>query len=152
MLLCVLELVHGLLTLLQKPRKSNGQPENLRPIILLSALRKLLTICIETTWNRPKSYSPLSQVAYQFCRGTTEQVITIELLVEKFITCSDYIVYLLLLDISKTFGTDNREPLFQILDDILEDNELRIFIILANQTEIKAKIGGIIGESFKRHI
>ena len=40
------EIVTGLLSALPKPGKARGPPENLRPIILLSILRKILTIII----------------------------------------------------------------------------------------------------------
>ena len=40
------ELKSGLLTPLQKPGKEKGPPENLRPVILLSTLRKILAICV----------------------------------------------------------------------------------------------------------
>ena len=36
----------GVFIPLQKPGKRKGPPENLRPIILLSALRKILDICM----------------------------------------------------------------------------------------------------------
>ena len=39
-------LVHGLLLPIPKPGKPKGPPANLRPIILLSIFRKLLTIAL----------------------------------------------------------------------------------------------------------
>ena len=49
----VTESVLGLLRPLQKPGKAKGLPENLRPIILPSVLRKILTIyLIDRTWDR----------------------------------------------------------------------------------------------------
>ena len=58
-----------------KPGKKKGPPGNLRPIILLSVLRNLLTICLmRRTWDRLKTRIPLDQAAYQEGRSTTEQV------------------------------------------------------------------------------
>ena len=69
------ELNIGILTPLPKPGKKKGPPGNLRPIILLSVLRKLLTICLmRRTWDRLKTRIPLDQAAYQEGRSTTEQV------------------------------------------------------------------------------
>ena len=69
------ELKIGILTPLPKPGKKKSPPENLRPIILLSVLRKLLTICLmRRTWDRLKTRIPLDQAAYQEGRSTTEQV------------------------------------------------------------------------------
>ena len=43
---CPKEINHGILVPLQKPGKSRGPASNLRPIILLSTLRKILAVCI----------------------------------------------------------------------------------------------------------
>ena len=68
----VIELTLGRLRPVQKPAKAKGPVENLRPIILLSVRRKILTIClIERTWNRLKDQIPPDQAAYQPGRGTT---------------------------------------------------------------------------------
>ena len=97
------ELVHGILTPLQKPGKKKGPLENLRPIILLSLLRTILTICIlRRVWDRLSKRIPQNQAAYQPGRSTTEQVFAIKILVEKAITSNDYSVHLLLLDMYKS--------------------------------------------------
>ena len=86
----VTELVLGLLRTLQKPGKAKGPPENLRPIILLSVLRKILTIClIDRTWDHLKQHIPSDQAAYQPGWGTTEQVFAIKILAEKAIISQD---------------------------------------------------------------
>ena len=108
----VTELVPGLLRPLQKPGKAKSPPENIRPIILLSVLRKVLTIClIDRTWDHLKQHIPPDQAAYQPGRGTTEQVFAIKILAEKAIISQDYNIYLLLLDMSKAFDTVNRRIL-----------------------------------------
>ena len=67
----VIELKLGLLRPLQKPGKPKGPVANLRPIILLSVIRKIMTIrLIERTWNRLKQHIPPDQAAYQPGRGT----------------------------------------------------------------------------------
>ena len=82
-----LEIRKGILNPLPKPGKKAGPPENLRPIILLSILRKILAIClIERCWSKLSTQIPLSQAAYQVGRSTTEQVFAIKLLAEKAIT------------------------------------------------------------------
>ena len=121
------ELKIGILTPLPKPGKKKGPPENLRPIILLSVLRKLLTICLmRRTWDRLKTRIPLDQAAYQEGRSTTEQVFSMKLLAEKAITSSDYKIYILLLDMSKAFDTVNRNQLFETLEEILLPDELHL--------------------------
>ena len=148
----ITELIMGILRPLQKPGKPKGPVENLRPVILLSVLRKILTICmIRRTWERLKQHIPQEQAAYQPGRGTTEQVFAIKLLAEKAIVSNDYKIHLLLLDMSKAFDTVNRKTLFEELEEILDEDELHILSILTNQPEIKVKVGNITGRSFETY-
>ena len=127
-------LLHGLLCPLQKPGKKKEPPENLRPIILLSILCKILTIALlERTWNRLEHKIPKSQAAYQKGRGTTEQVLALKLLIEKAITSSEYNVYILLLDMSKAFDTVNRKILMEELQKILQPDEIYLLSVLTNR-------------------
>ena len=72
------ELKIGLLVPLQKPGKKKGPPENLRPVILLSTLRKVLAICTITRINAKvrEDIIPNTQAAYSAGRSTTELVFT----------------------------------------------------------------------------
>ena len=89
-------LTTGLLTPLAKPGKKKGPPGNLRPIILLSILRKILTISLlNRIWNRLESKIPNEQAAYHEGRDTREQVFALKLLVEKAIDCRKKIATLL---------------------------------------------------------
>ena len=143
------ELVVGLLRPLQKPGKKKGPAENLRPIILLSVIRKILTVAmLNRLWDKLKAQLPLKQSAYQPGRGTTEQVHAIKLLVEKAILSSDYKIHLLLLDMSKAFDTVNRNTLFDHLEDILEDDELYILHRLTNNPQLTVKINNTTGPLF----
>ena len=146
----VTELVLGLLRPLQKPGKAKGPPENLRPIILLFVLRKILTIClIDRTWDCLKQHIPPDQAAYQPGRGTTEQVFAIKILAEKAIISQDYNIYLLLLDMSKAFDTVNRKILFEELQEILDEDEMYLISVLNNRPKIQVKIGNKIGDAFE---
>ena len=81
---------------------------NVRPIILLSVLRKIITISlIERCWERMKTHIPPSQAAYQSGRPTTEQVFTLKILAEMAITSEKYDIFILMLDMSKAFDTVN---------------------------------------------
>ena len=66
------EVTYSALKPLQKPNKVKSPPSNLRPIILLSSLRKILAACIP---NRIKDRLtveiPPSQAAYRPNRSTT---------------------------------------------------------------------------------
>ena len=86
------EIKLGQLTPLQKPGKPKGPPENLRPVILLSTLRKILAIClIKRISNRlHEKIIPVTQTAYTSNRSTTELVFTFKVLAEKAITSIGY--------------------------------------------------------------
>ena len=137
----VTELILGILRPLQKPGNAKVPPANLRPIILLSVLRKILTICmIRRTWDRLQKHILSEQAAYQPGRSTTEQVFAVKTQAEKAIASSDFTLHLLLLDMSKASDTVNRQILFQELDDILNEDELHILSIITNKPQIKVKI------------
>ena len=145
-------MVEGLLTPLPKPGKKKGPPENLRPIILLSVLRKILTICLlERIWDRLEKEIPLEQAAYQSGRSTSEQVLALKLLAEKAILNSDYTIYVMLLDMSKAFDTVNRKTLFENLEKILRKDEIHILSIITNEPELRIKLESKKGSKFKTY-
>ena len=147
------ELETGILAPLQKPGKPKGPRDSLRPIILLSVIRKILTIClIDRTWERLKNKIPIDQAAYQSGRSTTEQVFAVKLLAEKAITSSNYKLYLLLLDMSKAFDTVNRNILFTHLENILNPDELHLFSIITSKPKLQVKICKTMGEKFETSI
>ena len=146
-------LIQGFLHPIPKPGKKKGPPENLRPIILLSILRKILTICLlERTWNRLGDNIPKSQAAYQKGRGTTEQVLALKILIDKALTSTDYDLYILLLDMSKAFDTVNRKQLMSDLQKILEPDELHLLSILTNRPHLSVTVDGDSGDFFPTYV
>ena len=140
------EIRRGILNPLPKPSKKD-EKINVRPIILLSVLRKIIIITlIDRCWERMKAHIPLSQSAYQKGRSTTEQVFCIKLLAEKAITSENYDIFLLLLDMSKAFDTVNRSKLVKILKDILTPSELHMMHLLVNDVILNVRIGSKIRE------
>ena len=106
----------GILIPLQKPGKKQGPPSNLRPIILLSTLRKILAICmIKRIEGKLHQLIPETQTAYKAGRSTTELIFSFKVLAEKAMTSQGYKIYLLMLDMSKAFDTVLRAELFKDL-------------------------------------
>ena len=131
------EIQQGILIPIPKAGKPQGPPGNLRPIILLSTLRKLLSICmINRIHKKLNSRIPNSQAAYRPGRSTTEHVFSFKCLAEKAITSSNYEIIIEMLDMSKAFDTVDRGKLFQILSDILDKDELHIMKILIKDVEL----------------
>ena len=115
------EIITGLLSALPTPGKVKGPPENLRPIILLAVLRKILTIImLRRIWPKIKDHIPIDQAAYQGGRSTTEQVFSVKILCEKAIAAQDIQLALKLLEMSKAFDTISHLLLFIYLEMYLK--------------------------------
>ena len=133
--------------------KKKGPPENLRPIILLSILRKILTIALlDRIWDRLETKIPKSQAAYQKGRGTTEQVLALKLLIDKAITSNDYNIFILLLDMSKAFDTVNRKTLLQELEKTLNKDEIHLLSILTNRPLLSIQLEEETGDGFHTYV
>ena len=147
------EITKGILIPLPKPGKPQGLPSNLRPIILLTMLRKILAICmLERTSEKIRRKIPLSQAAYDSGRSTTEHVFTFKLLAEKAITSADYEVTLLMLDMSKAFDTVRRKDRINILKEVLDDDEIHIMKILLQNVNLIVRVGRETGEDITTNI
>ena len=74
----------GFLIPLQKMGKKKGKAENLRPIILLNIIRKVLAIVmLNRIGKRIDNEVPVTQTAYRKGRSTTENIFTFKILAEK---------------------------------------------------------------------
>ena len=147
------ELKHGILVPLQKPNKKKGPVENLRPIILLSILRKILAICMLRRINdKIDGHIPITQAAYRFGRSTTEHVFAVKTMAEKAITSKSYEIILLLLDMSKAFDTVKRNTLFEDLKKIADTDELHMLTILVKDVQLQVRCGQQLGEKFTTNI
>ena len=143
------EITHGILRALQKPGKPKGPTSNLRPIIILSALRKILAVCIMKRINsRLDSAIPMSQAAYRKNRSITEHVFATKLIIERTISSTDETVYLLLLDMSKAFDSRQRNTLIEDLKNVLNQVELHLIRILLD-VKIAAQCGNYKSRFFK---
>ena len=144
-----IELKHGLMIPIQKPGKQKGKVENIRPFILLSILRKLLSNClIKRISDKFDSMIPLSQAAYKKGRSTTVHVFAMKILCEKAMTSCDYSTHILLLDMTKAFDTINREHLYELLSDILDPDELNITNIILKDVTLQVQNNITKGQTF----
>ena len=147
------ELDEGILIPLPKPGKPQGPPENLRPVILLSVLRKILAICmIRRTAAKINQKIPVTQAAYKTGRSTTEHVFTFKCLAEKAIISKDYTLFLLMLDMSKAFDTVRRKTLIDDLEEVLTASELHIIYIMIKEVKLTVRIKSHLSENFKTNI
>ena len=147
------ELNEGILIPIQKPGKPKGPVENLRPVILLTLLRKIIAISmLNRIGDKLDKNIPVSQAAYRRGRGTTEQVFTMKILAEKAITANDYAINILLMDMSKAFDTVKRGKLIEQLKDILQPDELHLILLLIKDISLQVRYNGTLGKNFKTNI
>ena len=146
------EIKKRILVPIPKPDKKAGPPEHLRPIILLSTLRKILAMCMLRCLHKMSKKIPPTQAAYQQGRSTTEMVYTFKVLAEKATTSKDIEITLLLLDMSKAFDTVKRKDMFEILKEVLDDDELHIIKLLVENVTLQVKVGMKVGNDSKTNI
>jgi exonuclease III len=147
------EVTEGILIPLPKPGKPKGPVKNLRPIILLSMIRKILAVCMmRRVGEKINRVIPASQSAYRYGRGTTEQVMALKLMVEKAMTSSDFEVQILMMDMSRAFDTVDRAILMEDLRSILEPGELHIIKVMINEVRLIVEVAGRKGEAFTTNV
>ena len=147
------EITQGILGPFPKPGKPRGPPSNLRPIIRLTTLRKILAVCtLGRVVDKFKTRIPKTQAAYQEGRGTTEYVFICKVLAEKTRTSENYDIVILLLDMSKAFDTVRRNSPLQQLKQIIGKDEPNIIKILITDRILKVRIGRTIETEIKTNI
>ena len=147
------EIKQGILVAHHKPNKKQGPLSNLRPIILLSILRKLLAVCmIRRVGNRIIMNIPKTQAAYQNGRSTTEQVFVLRTMAEKAISSKDYEIQVIMMDMSRAFDTVKRDILILDLFKILEQDELHILKLMIENIEFTVRCGKVFGKTFKTNL
>ena len=143
----------GILKAIQKGGKKQGPIENLRPIILLSVLRKILAMCmVKRIGKKIFKIIPKSQAAYQNGRSTTEQVFVFKSMAEKAISSTNYKTHILMMDMSKAFDTVKRNILISDLKMILDDDEMHILKLLIDDVRLVVKCGNTIGSDFVTNV
>ena len=124
---CPKEINHGILLPLQKPGKPRGPVSNLRPIILLSTLRKILAVFImDRVVSRLDHETPITQAAYRKERSTTEPVFAAKMAIERTTNARNETLHLVPLDTSQAFDSIKRKDLIEHLQYTIAVDELHI--------------------------
>lgn len=138
---------------LQKPGKARGPSSNLMPIILLSILRKILSICLlKTILNKLYDHNHSSQAAYPPGHGITKEVLTMKLLAEEVITSCNYTTRILMMNMSKAFDAVRRSKIIEDLKAILNEDGLHLIKILTKDVELAVMVENETGEAFNTNI
>ena len=144
----------GILAPLPKPGKPKGPLKNLRPLVLLTALRKTLSL-ITLQRIRPKVevYLSASQAAFRAGRSTSDIVWALRWLAAKAIRYKTEI-HGLGLDMSRAFDTIDRRKLMGVLrDDVgLGQDELRMCQALLAETKLRVRLKDVFSDPFETTI
>ena len=150
---CPIEIKKGHLLPLPKPKKPQGPCKSLRPIILLSVLRKILAVAVvQRVFDRVREAISVSQAAYSPGRGASELILTFKLLAERAITSQDYEFHIIMLDMSRAFDTIDRASVLNNLKEVLEPDEIHLISLLIKDVVLSVKCDNYIGRDFTTNI
>ena len=143
-----LELGEGILVSLQKPGKTKGPVTNLRPVILLPLLRKILSnIVLRRIQPKVGQFLADSQAAYRSNRSTSDIVWAYKWIIAKT-QISEIKVYITGIDMSSAFDTIRREQLISIVKKFLDEDEVRMIQLLLSNTTLDVRINNAETEPF----
>ena len=122
----LLDIGKGVLILVQKPGKPTGPLTSLRPIVLLSVLRKTLSlIVLSRIAPKVDEYLSSSQSGFRRGRSTADVVFGYRWLCAKA-QRHRVTVKFLGIDLSRAFDTIRRDKLLDTLQTFLDESELRM--------------------------
>ncbi|OWZ22362.1 LOW QUALITY PROTEIN: Endonuclease Reverse transcriptase [Phytophthora megakarya] len=117
-----IQLGEGLLACLPKPYKPAGELSNLRPIVLLTCIRKAISLVV---------LKRMSTARAQRFREA---------------------LYILGIDLFHVFDTIDRDQLLSILKEILDEDSIRLIRLLLSDTKLSLRSGGRILPTFVSNI
>ena len=142
----------GLLAALQKPGKTKGPVTNLRPVILLPIIRKILSnVVLLRTKPKVDRYLSLSQSAYGEKRSTGDIIWAYRWIIAKAQKAKEKI-FITGIDLSSAFDTIIREKLIIILEEIVDKDELQSIKFLLKDTKLQIKMSDIEPTTFETNI
>ena len=133
----------GILVPLEKPlKRMPGPAKNLRPIILLPIIRKILSkITLSRLKPKLDHYLSASQSAYRSNRSTTDIVWSYRWILAK-VQIYDIEVFSTGIDMSAAFDTIDRVQLIKILGNFADSDEMRMVRLLLSETSLEVKLSG----------
>ena len=138
---------------IKKKKKGEKKTNNLKPVILLSTVRRNFAICvIERILGKLKGHISKDQAAYQKGRNTTKQVLYVKFLLGKAITSENYNLIIIMIDVSKAFDTGNQNTLLEKLETILDESEMRMMYLLIHNVKLKVRVGRSLEEEILTNI
>ena len=133
-----LDIGKGVLILLQKPGKPVGPLTSVRPIVLLSALRKTLSLIVfSRIATKLDNFLSPSQSGFRRGRSTVDVVFGYKWFCAKA-QRQRLTIEFLCIDLSRAFDTIRRDKLLEVLQSFLDEPELRMIRFLLAATPLEA--------------
>ena len=130
-----------MLILVQKPGKPTGPLTSLRPIVLLSVLRKTLSlIVLSRIAPKVDDYLSSSQSGFRRGRSTSDVVFGYRWLCAAKAQRHRVTVEFLGIDLSRAFDTIRHDKLLDTLQTFLDESELRMIRFLLADTSLKPRL------------
>ena len=136
----LLDIGKGVLILVQKPGKPTGPLTSLRPIVLLSVLRKTLSlIVLSRIAPKVDEYLSSSQSGFRRGRSTADVVFGYRWLCAKA-QRQRVTVEFLGIDLSRAFDTIRRDKLLDTLQTFVDESELRMIQFVLADTSLQPRL------------
>ena len=146
---CDDQLSGGHLVPLQKPGKPKCPPSNLRPIVLLTALRKVLSIiALNRIRHAVNTFLSPNQSGFRSGRSTADVVWSYRWIAARCQRVKESFG-VLGIDMSKAFDTISRHRLLTILASFLENDEVTNISYLLRNTSLEVRLPGGKSEQFQ---
>jgi len=141
----------GNLIVLNKPGKI-PKVNNTRPITLVNMLRKILsTIILRRIQQKIESYISITQSGFRKDRSTSDLVWTYRWMMA-YVKKYDQQFHIMGIDLSKAFDCLDRNILISEIENVIDNDELRIVRYLLSNTTLQIRYGKRLGNKFKTTI
>ena len=143
----------GTLTALPKPKKPPGPPANLRPIVLLNSIRKILsTIVLHRIRDKIDHFTGPYQSGFKRGRSCADIVWAQRMLVSVVMT-KRWDFFKMGIDMSRAFDTIKRSKILNILHQAgCNEDELRLVRMLLAETKLKVRVKTTYSAEFETTI
>ena len=125
---------------LQKPKKIQEPVKNLRPITLLEVIwKKPSKVFMNNTERKINKHLSQSQSAYRKSKSTTDVVWTHRWMAAKT-QMQDIAIFITRINMSSAFNTIYRDERFKTVEELLDEEDLRILSILLPETTVEVRV------------
>eukprot|EP00117_Sycon_ciliatum_P021388 scpid32601/ scgid1959/ Probable RNA-directed DNA polymerase from transposon BS; Reverse transcriptase len=139
----------GTLIPLQKPGKARGPPSNLRPIVLLTVLRKVLSlVALSRVSRKIHKYLSPTQSGFRPNRSTSDVIWSYRWAIARCQRLQQK-YDIIGIDMSKAFDTISRPKLINVLASFLDNDDVTLISYLLQHTTLQVRLPGTDGIKFK---